>query len=386
MFKHVVVQGGPYERGLQYGKQAASEVARSREAYEIVFDDAAGWSWAQVREQAQQFVEPMERYASRFVDEMRGIAVGADLEDLDVFALNLRTEIMFTASAREAGGIAHVEHLTPECTSFVVMAERSSDGRMLLGQTWDWLIHAADTTIILEAHQDAGPDYVTVVEAGLLAKFGMNSAGVGLCANALVCGWDTGEPGVPFHLLLRAILDSESVPDALSALARDRRSSSANYLIADEDGLAIDVEAAPGDYSGLYVDYPQHGLLWHANHFTNPRFSGHDVAPFAMPDSPFRLQRIRQLTEHSPKLDRETLQGVLADHAAFPFGICSHPDPRIAESQQWETLAATLMDVSARKMWLAPGNPCTTAFELLDLSEVLSKPSPLRPRVVGPVC
>lgn len=381
MFKHLVVRGGPYERGVQYGQQAASMAARSREAYEAVFADATGWSWAQVCDQARLFVEPMERFEPRFVDEMRGIAAGAGLEDIDVFAMNVRTEVMFAADAREAGEIAHTEKLaTPECTSFALMGERAVDGRMLIGQTWDWLPHAVDTTVILEAHPDEGPDFVTVVEAGLLAKFGMNSSGIGLCANALVCGWDTGEPGVPSHMLLRAILDSETVSDAVSALARGWRASSANYVIADEDGLAIDIEAAPGDYTRLYVGHPEHGLIVHANHFGSPRFDGHDVALYAMPDSPFRLQRIRQLTDDLALLDRETFQSAFADHATYPFGICCHPDSRAKESQRWVTVAAAIMDVEARKLWLAPGSPCMTPFELLDLPELLSKPSPVRHR------
>jgi isopenicillin-N N-acyltransferase-like protein len=378
VFDHVVVRGEPYERGFQYGQQASAAVAQSREAYEEVLADATGWSWRRVCEEAQLFVGPMERFEPKFMDEMRGIAAGAGLDDIDVFAMNLRSEIMFGASAREAGGSAHVDRLVPECTSFALMGERAVDGRMLIGQTWDWLGHALDTTVILEAHQDDGPDFVTVVEAGLLAKFGMNSSGIGVCTNALVCGWDAGEPGVPVHLLLRAILDSEAIPDAVSAIARGTRASSANYLIADEDGLAIDIEAAPGGYERLYIGYPDRGLILHTNHFTTREFDGHDVAPYAMPDSPFRLQRLRQLIEHVPQLDRETFQSAFADHATFPFGICCHPDPRAKESQRWETVAATVMDIEARQLWLASGNPCTTPFELVDLSDVLSKPSPVR--------
>lgn len=380
MFRHLVVRGGPYERGLQYGEQAASEVALSRDAYERVFTDATGWSWREVREQARLFVGPMERFEPRFVEEMRGIAEGAGLEDIDVFAMNVRTEVMFAAYAREAGGIAHADRLPPECTSFALMGERAADGRMLIGQTWDWLGHALDTTVILEAHQDEGPDFVTVVEAGLLAKFGMNSSGIGVCNNGLVCGWDSGEPGVPAHVLLRAILDSEAVPHAVSALARGRRASSTNYLIGDEDGLAIDIEAAPGGYERLYIGYPERGLILHANHFISREFDGHDVAPYAMPDSPFRLQRFRQLIEPVSPLDREKFQSAFADHATFPFGICCHPDPQAKESQRWETVAAGIMDIQARKLWLAAGNPCVTPFELVDLSEALSKPSPVRHR------
>jgi isopenicillin-N N-acyltransferase-like protein len=345
-----------------------------------VFAETAGWSWPQVCEQARRFVEPMERFEPRFVEEMRGIAAGAGLEDIDIFAMNVRAEVMFSASARDARSNGHAALMTDGCTSFALMGERAIDGRMLIGQTWDWLGYALDTVILLEAHQDEGPDFVSVVEAGLLAKLGMNSAGIGVCTNGMVCAWDTGEPGVPLHLLLRAILDSEAVPYAVSALARGRRASSGNYLIADQDGLAIDVEAAPGGYERLYIGYPERGLILHANHFTSRRFDGHDVAPYAMPDSPFRLQRLRQLIEPVPRLDRESFQSAFADHATFPFGICCHPNTQTKESQRWETVAAAIMDIEARKLWLASGNPCTNPFECVDLSDALSKPSPLRDR------
>ena len=37
---------------------------------------------------------------------------------------------------------------------------------------------SADTVVLLESTPDDGPSFMTVVEAGLLAKFGMNSAGL----------------------------------------------------------------------------------------------------------------------------------------------------------------------------------------------------------------
>ena len=110
--------------------------------------------------------------------------------------------------------------------------------------------------MVLEARQDEGPDFVTVVEAGLLAKTGMNSSGLGLVTNALVTAADTGTPGIPYHLALRAILDCETVSDALAALQSGERSSAANYLIAHRDGSVVNVEAAPGDFSQLYLLFP----------------------------------------------------------------------------------------------------------------------------------
>jgi isopenicillin-N N-acyltransferase-like protein len=65
---------------------------------------------------------------------------------------------------------------------------------------------------VLEVRQDEGPDFVTVVEAGLLAKTGMNAAGLGLVTNALVTDADVGEPGLPYHVLLRAHPDPAAHP------------------------------------------------------------------------------------------------------------------------------------------------------------------------------
>ena len=140
-------------------------------------------------------------------------------------------------------------------------------GPAIIGQNWDWLLHAAQTLVVLEVRQDDGPDFVTVVEAGLLAKTGMNAAGLGLVTNALVTDADVGEPGLPYHVLLRAVLDCATVTEALEVLQAGPRSSSANYLIAHASGAALDIEAAPGDFTRLYPLFPEDGVLLHTNHF-----------------------------------------------------------------------------------------------------------------------
>ena len=39
---------------------------------------------------------------------------------------------------------------------------------------------------------------------------GDNSAGVGVATNAMVCDMDKGVPGIPYHVMLRSILNSHS--------------------------------------------------------------------------------------------------------------------------------------------------------------------------------
>jgi isopenicillin-N N-acyltransferase like protein len=370
-FPHVQVQGSALQRGREYGEQARERVRRSVDAYREVFGYYAGWDWARVRAEAARFESPVAAFRPAYLDEVRGIAEGAGLDPVDVLAINVRTEVMFAAKAQQAaarGGPA-------ECSAFAVVPLPGDQGPVLLGQNWDWLPHTADTVVVLEARQDDGPDFVTVVEAGLLAKTGMNSSGIGLVTNALVTSADTGRPGLPYHVMLRSILDCENVSDALAALQSGFRSSSANYLVAHPDGIAVDVEAAPGDFSQLFLVFGEGGVLLHTNHFTAPRFGGTDVSVWAMPDSPIRLDRLRAgvAAAGSPGLD--TFRTLLADHANYPSGVCCHPDTRMHPYDQGATVASVLMDLSARRMWLADGNPCTTAFRELDYAAFLAKPS-----------
>ena len=375
MYPSIEVAGSPTERGRQHGEAARERVHGSIEGYREVFAHYTGWDWSRVRAEAARFREPVAAYGAAYAEEIRGIADGAAVDELDVLALNVRTEIMFAATARDVtAGL----RLPAECSAFAALPPRTADGAVLLGENWDWIPHAAETTVILEARQEGAPDYVTVVEAGLLAKFGMNSSGVAVVANALVCDEDQGRPGVPFHVLLRAILDAETISDALRTLQRAERSSSANYLIAHADGVAVDVEAAPGDYTRLFLHDPAGGLLLHTNHFTHERFRGGNVSLVAMPDSPFRLQRLRALVDaRRGTLDAGFFREALADHATFPLGICCHPDVRLPAPERSATLAGVVMDVPARRMWLAAGNPCVAPWEELDYGERLRKPSPL---------
>lgn len=376
-FPHIRVEGAAEERGHQYGAQAADRIALSITAYGEVFREYAGWGWSKVREEALRYEHPIASFNGSYLDEMRGIAHGAGVDFADILSINVRTEVMFAAKARAAAETSRLGG--GECSAFSVLPLASASGHTLIGQNWDWLLHCFDTVVVLETEQEEGPNFVTVVEAGLLAKTGMNSSGVGLVTNALVTADDRGQPGVPYHVVLRAILDSETISDAFAVMQRLPRSSSANYLVAHRDGIAVNVEGAPGDFSRLFLLFPEDGVLLHTNHFLSPSFDGKDVSLWVMPDSPFRLERLRQaVAGKGGTLAIETFQHTLADHANYPSGICCHPDLRLGYHDQGATVASVLMDLDERAMWIADGHPCTAPFRRLDYTGLLSKPSPVR--------
>jgi isopenicillin-N N-acyltransferase-like protein len=370
--QHVRVEGTAYQRGRQYGTQAAGRVRLSVQAYEQVFAHLTGWDWPAVRREASRFETPIGEFRPGYLEEMRGIADGAGLGLADILAINVRTEVMYSAKARHA---PLAPRPVAECSAFARAPAPGQPGGPVLGQNWDWLSHAAQTLIVLEARPDDGPDFVTVVEAGLLAKAGLNSAGLGLVTNAMVTDADVGEPGLPYHVLLRAILDCSTVTAALEVLQAGPRSSSANYLVAQAGGAALDIEAAPGDVTRLYPLFPdEDGLLLHTNHFQAPRLQTPypqaprtglaDLGLWAMPSSAVRLQRLRA---GAVKRDLDGFRTLLADHADYPHSICAHPDPADHPLEAGSTIASLLMDTESRQIWLAAGNPCQEPYQLLDI-------------------
>ncbi len=390
---HIRVKGNALERGRQYGAQASARVRRSVAAYFEVFAGLAGWERPRVHDYARLFIPAIEELNPGYLDEMRGIAAGAGVDLMDVLAINVRTEIMFSARARAAAAQhrnlqrhnSQGRSLPGECTSFAVVPPPGSGDPVLVGQNWDWLPHCSQTIVVLEAEQDDGPDFVTVVEAGLLAKFGLNSAGLGIATNALVTDDDRGEAGLPYHVLLRALHDCETVSAALAVLQRGFRSSSANYLIAHADGVALDVEAAPGDFSRIYLTFPQRGLLFHTNHFFATLPQIRDVSLWAMPDSAVRLSRVLGAAQSSGFTGSvEQLQALLGDHADYPNSVCCHPDERMSPWDRAATIASALIDLRSRRMWLAAGFPCSTSYRELDYGGFLAKPPAASPANVSP--
>src|SRR5436190_5059627 len=99
-FPTVRVSGPPRERGRAYGEATRDRVRISIDAYRDVFAHYAGWDWAKVTDEALRYAPPVRAFDERYLEEMRGLADGADVAFEDVLAINTRTEIMFAAPAR----------------------------------------------------------------------------------------------------------------------------------------------------------------------------------------------------------------------------------------------------------------------------------------------
>jgi isopenicillin-N N-acyltransferase-like protein len=345
----------PYERGRQLGEASADYVRGSIDVYQETFAHYAKLDWDQVRTFASEFRDPIAEYDEQIMAEMDGIAAGAGVPAEDILAVNARTEIMFGAGAKGPS----------ECTSFYVGPTATPDGHVLVGQNWDWRTRCTDTTILAEVDQGGTrPSFVMLAEGALVGKLGFNDAGIGVAANALVADLDKGERQVPFHIILRGILNSHTVEEALSAIVRSRRAASANYVIASATGRGVGVETGPGGVESVYLTQPTADLYAHSNHFTCG-VTWCDIGVTKWLDSPGRISSMGKfLDDNHGALSREKVAEGMRNHDGHPNSVCRHPDTSEHEVEQGMTVASWIIDLTAMSADITCGPPCESDYEV----------------------
>jgi isopenicillin-N N-acyltransferase-like protein len=325
-FPLIDLSGSPRERGRMHGKAAADRLRRGIKMYsESLLKN--GVDRKELERRAERLVPQIEKFDPAYIEEMRGIAEGAAEPFVAVVLMNARTEMV--AAARKQ----HLEkHFPDGCTAALALPEASADGHLLHGQNWDWRAECAETGVVLRIRREDGPDILTFTEAGGLARSGLNSAGIGLTANALECDRDYQRgPGVPLPFIRRKVLESRFLAEAVRTIFSTPKLGSNHMAVsqatADGAAEAFGFECAPDETFWLA---PDRGLYVHANHWiAEPaRAKVKDTGLAETPCSIYRDKRVRELL--APKRGKLTLEDFRAaffDDWASPWSVCRPPRP-----------------------------------------------------------
>ncbi len=339
-YMKIRVSGSPLERGEHYGRVARERVHKNLAFYQAMFMNSANMSWEKAKEIAKTFEPYIEAYYPDGLEEMRGIAQGAGVDYEDILTLNCRSEVLF---AQPDG-----------CSCLGVLPTASADGHTYLGQNWDWLRAAGESTVVLQLDQPSLPSILMIVEAGMIGGKGLNDKGIGVCLNAMSIG--KGQKGVPLHVMYRCILNADSISNAFDKVARAQRAGSGTFNIGSEQGFVMSLEFTPFNFDVLS---PVQGKLCHTNHYLSPIFKAEDTFKRDLTDSFVRLERMHQICEeNSAGFDKDRIFALFSDHANHPDSICSHEDMHDPEARRLVTVYSMLMDLTERTLWVTDTNAC----------------------------
>jgi isopenicillin-N N-acyltransferase-like protein len=328
------------------GRALGDVIERSLGFYEGYFA-RRGIASSDLPDLVAPFVATADAGLPDLMETIRGMAEGAMVSFWQLFAVNAFEELEW---ALDTPGFA-----PDRCSSFVVTGE----GTTLLGHNEQWFAgDAGNLALVVDVGQD-GDAAVSPTVACCLPAVGMNARGGAQAIDSLPATGD--RPGIPRVLVSRHSLDARDQADAVARAAFRARAGGYAHTFAFKGGAAFVVETTAEDHSVLSGPGP------HTNHYLDPALG--ELAPQPSAGTVGRYDRLLALLE---ELRPDTPQGamrVLKDHESRPQAICLHPDERDGDDAE-AVLFSMVCDLETPRMWVAPGPPCTTPYEEIDLTDI----------------
>ena len=349
-FPLIEIEGSPEERGIQYGEKAKALIHRSGEIYQGVMA-GYGCSWDNALNLAEQYTPYIKNHSNELYEELKGIAKGAGIALEVIIIINGRSELLQGYDWKTSGNKSGMS-LDDGCTSLLAMPDVTERNHLIHAQNWDWYVECLENTIVLRVKPEHGPTVLTYVEAGGLARCGMNSAGITITGNYLESDIDFDRTGIPLSVIRRQVLQSNNLHGALSAIIKSPRAVSNNMLVSSTEDCgveAINLETSPED---IYFLYPENGVLSHPNHFESmvARIKLKDTGLGSSLCSLYRGPRLRRFLEQKAgSITINDFKAALADRFGAPHGICRSP---VTENNGGVTMtvATIIMDTKAQEM------------------------------------
>jgi isopenicillin-N N-acyltransferase-like protein len=351
----VVARGDPLERGRTVGWELADLIRASLEFY-WRYLVRRGVRAGELPGLLGPYLAAAERELPDLVELVTGMAEGAGVSFWELFCVNAFEELEPLLEATGAAGPPG-----DRCSTVTI----SGPGYTLLGHNEQWMAGEVGHMAVVVELPDDGPALISPTLACCLPAVGMNEYRVAQGIQSLAAN-DDGV-GIPRVLVSRHALVASSPPDALRRATLPGRAGGYGHSFAFATGSAMNIETSATRYAVNGAPGS------HTNHYTDPELA--DRAPPPSPGSLARLARLQALVEQRSPATPAAIGEILADHGGDgPQAICEHGGAEADRAPADEAsviVFSMICDLDLGRMWVAPGNPCVTAYEEVDLAGVV---------------
>lgn len=388
-YPHIIVKGDPFQRGLSHGQQLKYKIQQLANHY-LTEADIPKWSFCEHIIQ-NYYMPALEKYDPTAYDEIKGIAEGSELPIEQIFLINARYDLTKYKNNKED---LYKMKDDSECTAATIIDETG----VKIAQNWDLdaYVFDHDLCVILEAHTE---DYenlpktiITLGEVGQLGRSGMNSKGLGLCANSLnsnTDSFDFPKPGptlehpavIPISFARRKYLSCHNYANGLKYIVGAPRHVGGNVMVATKEREAIDFELIPQSYFTIYPTFVDEegreclphsngrAVLVHSNHFVSSGYSPAAGVLYCRNPGGSSLYRHRRILTRIVDAFRETPRGKgistnavkesFSDRACAPCALSESKNARSepANDEVLMTVASVVYDLTKGVMTVCKGPP-----------------------------
>jgi isopenicillin-N N-acyltransferase-like protein len=358
----VRASGDAATRGQQVGRELRDLINESIDFYHRYLA-RRGVSSQQLQDLLTPFLVAAETRMPSLMATLKGMSVGAMVPVLELFAVNAFEELEPMLEAPE-GGLLFLQrkegYLPPppdRCSSFSVVGP----GTTILAHNEHWLAgDRGNVAVVIDMPEDRPVSVASPTIVCCLPAVGVNSFGGAQGIGSLTAS-DDGI-GVPRVLVSRHALEAMDRDDAIARAGLPGRAGGYGHVFAFANGDAFIVETTAKELA------VRDGPGAHTNHYVDERLAALGPEPAA--GSLVRLERLRELLETRRPSTVPDVMAILRDHGSTPQAICLHPDPEEGEEAS-AVLFSMIVDLEEGRMWVAPGNPCESEYEEVDLTGVL---------------
>ena len=350
----VEVSGTHREMGQQIGEACRAQVQRSVANAHTLIElsyDTVELTWDGAMIQSRKYLPFAEERYAQFVDELRGIAEGANVSFDDVMVVNAMEAVTMDAL-----------HLT-RCTSFAVNETRTADGHVLVAHNEDWVPEDENDVYVISGRPTDEPPFLAMSYGALLPNVGFNAYGIAQLIDSVYP--NDSRIGIPRLVVARAVLASRRISGALGRTLISHRAAGYNHLIVHESGEMYSVEVSARRFEILHGT---DGYITHTNHYLGQSMQEIEKDPEELISSRVRYFRANRLLREHSAHSIKSLQAIQKDHVNLPNSICNHNIVGIDPLDRESTITALVIDLTAREMHIAWGNPCQNAYHTYHLS------------------
>jgi isopenicillin-N N-acyltransferase-like protein len=347
----VRVRGDHREAGQQIGEACADEIRR---ACDLAHHLGEGQTVYGQRARAAEYRDLTARAEPWLMDELDGVAEGAGVDALDLFAAS--TEEIWDVSPSAPHSIVG----SGRCSDLLAMAPLTERGHVVVGHNNDLAPEDEADLVALRWEVDDEPPMFTI-GIGPWLSVGWNAAGLSLTGNELTP--NDQRVGVPRLLQVRDMLRKETMEEAVAAALRPDRASSYANVLAHRDGGVVCVEGSASDAELLRAS---DGMLAHTNHYVTDRMAVYEGDTEYAESSAVRYRRARALLDEmrtsGTPVTMESMRAAISDHVGMP-SICRHEQ----QGSDVKTVFWCVADVTAGRIAYGRGNPCDSVEQEMAL-------------------
>lgn len=325
--------GNAKERGKQHGLYFKNQIIENIYKSKETLLKIRKTNEIELQNEIRKFYASLKKYDKDALEEMIGIAEGANALLEDILLINFKPELMNPFCEANLG-----------CTTILNKTQKIFQ----VGQTFDWFQSCKNINIMIHYHTSSC-EGIMICEAGCIGGIGVNNKGIIVLLNYLN-NYYIRYDGCGYNCLLRRTLLSDNLYECERELLRSPIAFGLNILLVSWSGQCRDFELTANGIDFCVLDDECIQYI-HTNHYLSNKIKTRIVNRDIILESKERYLAAKECLGRF-KNRRDGIEQCFKYHNNGEGDVCRHNIDGV------ETLYSIIIDIQEKSLIFINGLPC----------------------------